>query len=99
MGQHYEFECLTCSYKVTMSGGNDVGMACATSTILCEKCKELYDVETTDEPWLAMKPDWEPKNLRCPKSKRHQVRLWKHPGECPKCGSTLIRGKLVMLWD
>jgi hypothetical protein len=43
-----------CSYEAFVSGGNDVAMAAATSTVKCYDCKEIKDVMTTEEPWLAM---------------------------------------------
>ena len=44
MGRLHKFECSNCSFSAEMSGGNDTGMICQTTTILCEDCKELYDV-------------------------------------------------------
>lgn len=99
MGAHFLFECASCSYQADISGGNDVGMASATSTVLCKDCKELYDVVTTHEPWLAIKPTWKPTNLRCPKSETHEVALWEHSGLCPRCGAELVQGEVTVLWD
>ena len=35
----------------------------------------------------------------CPKSSEHAFRRWKHPDVCPKCGSTMVRGERVTIWD
>ena len=99
MGAHFLFRCAACDYQADISGGNDIGMACATSTVLCRDCKELHDVVTTQEPWLAMEPTWNPTNLRCPKSDTHTVELWEHPGPCPRCGAEMVRGEITVLWD
>ena len=37
--------------------------------------------------------------LACPRSKRHAVRPWEHPGPCPKCGSLMDVGDMLLLWD
>ncbi len=99
MGAHFLFECASCGYRAEISGRNDVGMTSATSTVLCRDCKELFDVVTTEQPWLAMEPTWTPKNLRCPKSETHTVALWEDPGPCPRCGAEMVRREMTVLWD
>jgi len=99
MGTLFLFSCPNCGYKAEVSGGKDLGFAIATNTILCKICKELYDVVTSDEPWKAFEDDWAPTSYRCPKSKRHFVELWSHPGPCPKCHATLTRGDSTIQWD
>ena len=99
MGSLYQFCCQDCGYQVQISGGKDIGMGCATNTIVCNDCRELYDVLTSDEPWLAIKADWQPKNYTCPKTKKHRAELWEHPGACPKCGCRMTRGQLTINWD
>ena len=54
MGQHFQFRCDGCGYEAEASGGPDVGMAVATQTIACAKCKELVDVVTSK--WKAGGP-------------------------------------------
>ena len=54
MGTWNRYFCRKCPYETFVSGGDDVGMAAATSTVRCYDCKEIKDVVTTEEPWLAM---------------------------------------------
>jgi len=97
MGSLYLFECRSCGYNCQVSGGDDLGMMVRTTTIICSKCKELYDVVVSDEPWREDAIDAE--NLRCPKSKRHKVEKWEDPGSCPKCGQKMKRGEHTLFWD
>jgi len=99
VGTHYLFTCPNCVYETEVSGGNDVGMACATSTILCKTCKELFDIETSTEPWLAIERDWKPEKYSCPNSPDHPCRLWKHPGPCPRCGVSMKKVEATLNWD
>lgn len=98
MGATYQFDCSACGYQTQVSGGNDVGMACATTTILCSSCGELYDVVTSKEPWTADR--WsDAVALRCPVEETHPVTRWRAPGPCPRCGVIIDRGALTILWD
>ncbi len=99
MGAHFIFICNSCGYEADISGGNDIGMASASSTVLCEDCQELYDMVTTREPWLAVERAWNPTSLLCAKSETHGVVLWEHPGSCPRCGAEMIRDTATALWD
>ena len=102
MGTWYRFFCSQCDYEATVSGGNDVGMAAATSTIRCYDCEKILGVVTTEEPWLAMADDWVPTDFHCTQSATHQVALWGHPGECPKCNNTMemeIGEENLIMWD
>lgn len=95
MGSLYQFMCDDCGYETEVSGGDDLGMACAVTTILCDGCKALYNATTSKEPW-------DKESFRdpvCPKRKSHQVRRWKHPDVCPKCGRAMIRGEATVDWD
>ena len=67
-------------------------MAAATSTVRRYDCKEIKDVVTTEEPWLAMDKGWVPAEFYCDKAKAHHVELWKHPRKCPKCDRSMIVG-------
>jgi hypothetical protein len=51
MGQCYDFTCASCGYNATVSGGDDRGMRCATTTIICHDCEELFDVTIFDATW------------------------------------------------
>jgi hypothetical protein len=99
MGTIFQFSCPNCGYKAEVSGGKDFGFTAATNTILCKNCKKLYDVVTSKESWKACEDDWLPPAYQCPKSKRHEVELWFHPGACPKCSLTLVREDEILLWD
>ena len=100
MGQWFRYFCGQCDYEATVSGGNDIGMGAATTTIQCHNCKEISDVVTTKEPWLATDEDWIPTDYRCQRSKNHRVESWVGPGECPKCESTMDMDlDSIILWD
>jgi hypothetical protein len=86
-----------------------VGMACRTTTIVCEECQELYDVVTSETPWEGA-PDIGEEALVCPGPESaddgeespnpgHRVRRWTYPGPCPKCGKTISQGEMVVMWD
>ena len=51
MGRYFEFTCRACGYKAVVSGGDDMGLLCVTTTIVCYDCKELLDVPVSFEPW------------------------------------------------
>ena len=51
MGTSYQFICSKCDYEAVVSGGDDVGMACRTTTISCLDCGELFDAVISDQPW------------------------------------------------
>jgi hypothetical protein len=93
MGQWHSFECPACGYRAEVSGGGDAGMRCCTQTILCETCKKLYDVTS------ALAPLFEPIPLRCPKSKKHVIRVWQDPGPCPGCGIEMRNLGPTAIWD
>ena len=97
MGALYDFRCGSCGYQAEVSGGEDRGMASATTTILCETCQELYDVAISDDP-ITRKPERETP-VRCPVSSAHTWRLWQHPGPCPQCGAAMTRGAATLIWD
>ena len=78
-----------------------IGMACATTTISCIECQELYDIVISNEPWLAMEPGFKVSQdlINCPVIRKHDCSIWKYPYPCPKCGSNMQRGPVVLLWD
>ena len=90
-----------------MISGYDVGMASHAVGISCETCKELLSAFLPGKPWDA---DWDamrdlvksgelPAGARCPKSAKHKVTVWSHPGPCPRCGTILKEGADVLCWD
>ena len=101
MGTWNRYFCRKCPYEAFVSGGDDVGMGTATSTVRCYDCEEIKDVVTTEEPWLAMEEGWVPEEFYCDKSRSHHVELWKHPRECSKCNGSMIVDKTypIVLWD
>ena len=96
MGILHEFTCTGCHHRAELSGGDDVGMACMTTTILCEDCHELYDVVISEKPWEGAEKAREPS---CPEHESHTVRRWTDPGPCPRCGETMERGGKTVMWD
>ncbi len=100
MGTTHRFRCESCGYEAEVSGGDDAGMRVITTTIRCEACEELYDVVTAERSIdLAEGPVFNPVEPVCPRSKRHTIKPWEHPGPCPKCGSQMTMGDTLMLWD
>jgi hypothetical protein len=98
MGTLYDFHCESCGYETQVSGGEDCGMAQATTTILCADCKQLYDVPISHDA-MTRNPGREVPT-GCPGSSSHRWRLWKHPGPCPRCGATLKRSsETLVIWD
>ncbi len=99
MGAKLEFRCESCGYEAMVSGRDDFGFKARTTTILCEECEELYDVVTSisiHNEGAADRPEIEPK---CPRSNRHTVGRWEHPGACPKCGDEMTGGDKITMWD
>jgi len=97
VGTLYQFRCKPCGYEAEVSGGQDCGMTSATVTVLCETCRELFDVVTSTDAIFA-KPEREIP-IRCPNDSAHSCQLWTSPGPCPKCGKTMVRGEETVLWD
>ena len=100
MGAIYEYRCASCGYEAEVSGGDDAGMIVSTTTVLCAGCEELYDVVTYARHAIP-EENLEPGSVApvCPKSRRHAIKRWEHPGPCPKCGSTMNMGNMLLLWD
>jgi len=84
-----------------VSGRDDAGFFVNTTTVVCEDCEGLHDAVTFRRlggpggEWKrmgAIEPE-------CPRSGGHTVRRWTHPGACPKCGNTMMRGEKLTIWD
>ncbi len=114
MGSSYLFSCPSCGYEAEVSGGLDFGMACVTHTVSCPDCKKLSDALISTNPGdvvaprlliddeegdLDVLPGTVPEQLRCETDRRHTARPWEHPGPCPRCGATLVKGELAVDWD
>jgi len=99
MGAYYDFSCPKCGYSARVSGGDDFGMLAVTTTIVCEDCRELSDIGIGSSPIAKTKKPARVR-LHCQKDKSHNVRRWKHPGACPKCGTTMVKPETIaVLWD
>ena len=98
MGTLYLFTCDACGYKAEVSGGDDAGMMCLTTTIVCEECRRLYDVATQGNPGS---PPGQHRSIKiaCPKSGQHKVKRWRSARLCPKCNVKMRRGEVTVLWD
>ncbi len=107
MGYRHTVNCTQCNYETVVSGGDDGGMRCTTTTISCQECRELFDVVTSRQPWDGS-AGLSDEELVCPRSARaeadgdedtvgssprHVVRRWKFPGPCPKCGEAMTQGR------
>ena len=104
MGTQYLFKCPSCDYSVVVSGGDDIGMACRTTRIVCETCEELSDVVVSDKPLGAAARTRGRHPVCCGpnggrKRPSHKVRRWTVPGSCPKCGATIVNGEECVRWD
>lgn len=95
MGTQFRYVCPGCGYSAKVSGGSDAGELSLTQTVHCADCGRLYDVVVQDR----LNHPGREHPLACPASARHIVRLWAYPGPCPKCGVTMERGEMTLLWD
>ena len=80
MGRTYLFECPHCGYSAKVSGGADKGLRFNNQTLLCQDCKQLYDVITAVKAPVKF-PMTEPlirKRLR-PTSESRPPKLPKRP--------------------
>lgn len=98
MGMMSRFHCEACGYEAEVSGGDDVGMDIATTTIVCLDCRALYDIVTSDSPW---KPSLSKREFRleCPKDAEHRCRKWEQGHKCPRCNGDMQSSGMVALWD
>ena len=108
MGTALDYSCPECGYEVhSMISGYDVGMSSHAVGVSCANCKELHTACLPGKPWdadmdamrLQVEAGHLPTGARCPKSAKHHVEVWSHPGPCPRCGTTLSQGEGVMCWD
>lgn len=99
MGTLYDFACSRCSYTIMMSSGPDAGESGYYHAALCHTCrpKTLVNAAQSVEPFERRSTD--AKDYVCPRSRTHRLTLWGHPGPCPRCGTTLLRGTNMLMWD
>lgn len=96
----YSFVCGGCGYEAEVSGGEDCGMVSETLTIECKDCRELYDIVTSYSEWNRDgAEERKSKQQRCPSNARHRIKPWNEGGTCPRCGESMQKGELRMLWD
>ncbi|MEN6487056.1 MAG: hypothetical protein ABFD98_19430 [Syntrophobacteraceae bacterium] len=101
MGFRYRYVCPACGYAVSVAGGDDYGFMGTTTTIACVECRRLYDVQIFNMGPCKMLPDADLKMKppACPRSRKHSVRKWSHPGPCPNCGKIMEREERTSFWD
>jgi hypothetical protein len=97
MVDFFRFSCDSCGYEIIASGQNGRESLDAGMTILCEDCRELYEIEPENSFTVKMKNSY--RMLRCPKSYSHKIRIWTFPGACPKCGKPMRKGEHIIRWD
>lgn len=66
-----------------VSGGRDAGWAGATTTIVCNTCRVLYNAVIC---WPRDCIDVEP---QCPNASEHPIAVWTFPGACPERGAQM----------
>jgi hypothetical protein len=102
MGVWRDFRCPSCDYATHVSGGPDMGMSCATQTILCKQCEVIGDVVV--QRWEhgqfpAEDIDRDDALLECPADASHDVVTWSRGGPCPRCGAAMEQGHERVMWD
>ncbi len=113
MGSLHLSSCPSCGHEAQVSGGLDFGMTCVIHTVSCPRCQKLSDTVVSDRPGGVvvhrLQADGEedpdvlrgtvPERPRCAIDGRYAAQRWDHPGSCPRCGRTLVRGDMAMSWD
>jgi hypothetical protein len=99
MGELYEFDCPKCGYSAEVAGGPSVGECVRTATITCATCKKLRDAFVSHEPWNYQEPVTVAPKCPGERTRKHAPTLWEDPGPCPKCGTTMVRARMTVLWD
>lgn len=96
MGHTYHFSCPECGYSAEVSGGDDWGFFCRTTTVRCIHCKIVADVVTSETP-SDDKSVKSVTDLKCPNCSG-PVEKWDGL-HCPKCEGEMENQRLVWLWD
>ena len=80
---------------------SDLELPCKRWEIMDDLEQRWEIMDDQDRPTLqgAPRPAWLPERVRCALDRRHKATLWEHPGPCPRCGVTLARGEMTVLWD
>lgn len=96
MVDFFKFYCEGCGYTAMVSGKSRQGDFDEGMTILCEDCKQLYEIEP-ESAYTIKKSSH--RMLRCPQHFAHRIKVWTFPGPCPKCGQPIKKGDHVISWD
>jgi DNA-directed RNA polymerase subunit RPC12/RpoP len=96
MGSHYLFFCPKCGYSEEVSGGDDRGTISATTTVICDSCKEIFDVVTSETPWDSESITGVA-NLECPACSG-PVKKWTGQ-RCPRCNTKMNKKGITVHWD
>ena len=101
MGTKYEVKCEDCGYRAVVSGGRDVGMMAVVETMTCDDCKELVDVliGRFGQEGQVGDSDSDSQFGMCPQCDGKKVVPWGEARPCPRCGSTMVPGDLIVNWD
>ena len=99
MGAVYEFICLKCGYSVECEGGFGGGFVYTSQDVLCHDCREIRMCVTARHEFRCDPKPSDMLPLQCPVDSSHRIEKWDHPGPCPRCGTTLQEGTLIMESD
>lgn len=99
MGTRMTFQCSKCDYNACVSGGPDCGFYASTDTMVCNTCKEVVDVVTSQH--IMMEDDDDSDLNVCPECEGKDLKKWEKSHPCPKCGGKMAESDdgLTVLWD
>jgi len=101
MGTKYDFDCVNCGYKATVSGGRDCGFCAVVRTMICANCTELVDVligaHGNDGP--IGDPEYDRDIGLCPSCRGHDLSNWPGSHPCPKCKARMTDNGPPLMWD
>jgi len=100
MGALNKYVCPARGYHAEVSGGEDCGFEAITTTILCNDCRKLYDIQIGYTEWSQTEPsERKTFKMRCPRRAKHQIREWVDGGPCPQCGTPMENKGASLIWD
>ena len=88
MAEYQEYKCESCSYTVAANPkGHDVVMGGEVYSYMCEDCREIVDVLTSEQ-------------TICPNCGSEKLVKWNPiKGRCPKCGNKMKETGVVLFVD
>ena len=101
LGSAFSFECPSCGYTAEVSGGRDLGMFVVVRTCTCGDCHRLVDViigYVGQDGGIGV-PKYDRALDRCPECDGTNLVPWSEAWPCPRCGSSMIQGDTLILWD